>query len=126
MTNNRAEQGELIPIRDASPRRGRGRPRAGRHESALNKAVKDACLDGNRNAAAVSLARSFAKQLDDAEQPNVDFGKASFAVAQVGREYRETLARLGLIEAAQAPEADPLDGFGDDDDQVDDPAAPDV
>lgn len=82
-----------------------GRPRRGRHEKALAKALRDAGLTGRKHAASTSLAHGYARALDAAERRD-NF----YAIAQVGPRYHELLTSLGLIDEG-------VRGAGDDDEQ---------
>jgi hypothetical protein len=90
--------------------------RRGRHARALDDAVRAARGAGRLTAtdgALVSLLRALARALDHAETTD-----QVYAVAQLAREYRATLADAGLVPAP-GPPADPfaalLDDLADDD-----------
>ena len=84
-----------------------GRRKTGRHERALDRAVKETGMTTNHVLdAAVSLARSLACGLDVAELKGDAYG-----TAQLAREYAAQLDRLGLMPAVRS-------GGDDDDDPL--------
>lgn len=107
MPPKRTQTSELFAVEDVEPRQGGRRPgrrKTGRHERALDAAVRANGLDKPASAASVSAARALAWALDAAEL-KLD----PYAIAQVGRVYVDALAALGL--GAELDDDD-VDGFG--------------
>lgn len=95
MAGSNAHTAGLPGLELVEPRQGGrapGRRRTGRHERALDRAVRAGGLEGKHVAdAMVSLARSLAWALDTAEAKG-----DPYAVAQVAPRYLEALEALGL------------------------------
>jgi hypothetical protein len=100
-----------LPARPVEPGKA-GRPRRGRVEKALARALSDAQVNGTKDAAAVMLAHAYARAIDRAEARD-NF----YAIAQTGPRYQELLESLGLLDeggprGAGGDGDDPLDGLG--------------